>query len=179
MFGATMDRLTNLPPEILRHITKYLKIPSLSKEKLAVFEKPNDELPLSKLLEIPSAAEELDLSAFQLLRTSKSMRNIMLDILWDVETTKFTTHQLDKLVYKTLNHEHNAQQWINIAKVTKQPRDTYRACSQGLALPPVLVWMESTYRAAHAVLKAMGSTRFSLSSGVVEIDLIIELMAGR
>lgn len=94
-----MTHLINLPPEILRHIVSYLNPPKLSKDALAVFQGRNVEPLSTKFLQIPEDAEDLDLTAFQLMRTCKSLGSFILEVMWEVETKNYTPHQLDKVVF--------------------------------------------------------------------------------
>lgn len=51
----------------------------------------------------------------------------MLEVMWEVETRNYTPHQLDKVVFRTLNQEHNARYWMRIAEATKVPRAEFKS----------------------------------------------------
>lgn len=155
-----MARLTTLPPEILRDIISHLNPPKLSKDAFTVFQARNVEPLSTALLQIPEDAEDLDLSAFQLMRTCKSLHGFILDVMWDADTTNYTPHQLEKLVFKTFNQEHNARHWIRIAEATKVPRSEFKNLEEELGTeePHTLYdpWMRMRYQAINAVVEAMG-----------------------
>ncbi|KAK5312431.1 hypothetical protein LTR70_008201 [Exophiala xenobiotica] len=158
-----MARLTTLPPEILRDIVSHLNPPKLSKDALTVFQARNVEPLSTGFLQIPEDAEDLDLSAFQPMRTCKSLRDFVLDVMWDADTTNYTPHQLDKLVYKTFNQEHNARYWIRIAEATKEPRAEFKNLKEEIAREAPYTgyetWMHKGHNAINAVVEATGKGR--------------------
>jgi len=158
-----MARLTTLPPEILREIVKHLNPPKLSKDALTVFQARNIKPSSKGLFQILEDAEDLDLSAFQLMRTCKSLRDFVLDVMWDADTTNYTPHQLDKLVFKTFNQEHNARHWIRVAEATKEPRAEFKNLEKEIRSggPHTVYdsWFHRGYNAINAIVEAMGKGR--------------------
>jgi len=126
MMSTTMD-LINLPTDILREIVSYLHPPKLSKNELALFNTritpPNAKRTSYNTVFAPcEAAETIDLSCFQLMRTCKALRNEMLTLLWGTYAPALSTTGLEELMFKTMNQEKDAVYWQSIAESTRDER---------------------------------------------------------